>query len=91
MKNKNLWIWIVVILVVAVGLIFWAKNSSAPAPVVQNNPVVAPVTPTEDVSAGSVDVGARRSTISYADALIKYKNARIQLDQNCQADSKVKR
>ena len=91
MQNKNLWIWIVVILVVVVGLIFWANNSSAPAPVpvAQNNPVVAPVvepTPTEDVSAGSVDVGTP-VTISYADALIKYKNARIQLDQDCQANA----
>ncbi len=86
-KNKNLWIWIVVILVVVIGLVFWATSSSTPAPVAQNNPVVAPVTPTEDTSVGSVDIGASSVSLSYAEALIKYKNARIQLDQNCQADS----
>ena len=75
-KNKNLWIWVLVILVVVIGLVFWATSSSMPAPVAQNNPVVAPVVSTEDTSVGSVNTGAAVS-ISYADALIKYKNARI--------------
>jgi hypothetical protein len=85
-KNKNLWIWIVVILAAVIGLVFWMTNSSAPVSVSQNNAPVAPVVPTEDISAGSVNAGAG-VTIAYADALVKYKNARIQLDDNCQADS----
>ena len=42
--------------------------------------------PVEDVSKGSVNhVVKKVPSISYADALIKYKEARIQLDDDCQA------
>lgn len=42
--------------------------------------------PTEDVSAGSVNAPVKKvPSISYADALIKYKEARIQIDEDCQA------
>ena len=89
-KNKNLWIWIVVVLVVVVGLVFWATRSSAPT-VVNSTPTVPvdntalQVNSTEDLSVGSVDVGAKAATIAYTDALIKYKDARLQLDKTCQA------
>ena len=90
-KNKNLWIWIVVVLIVVVGLVVWATKSSAPV-VVDNSTPTAPVDDTalqpgstEDLSAGRVDVGATAATISYTNALIKYKDARLQLDKTCQA------
>ena len=42
--------------------------------------------PVEDVSAGSVNSAVKKvPSISYADALIKYKDARIQIDDSCQA------
>jgi hypothetical protein len=42
--------------------------------------------PTEDVSNGSVNAPVKKvPSISYADALVKYKDARIQLDDDCQA------
>src|ERR1035437_1546400 len=84
-KNKNLWIWIVVIVIVLIGVVMWATNSSAPAPVAQNNEVVVPVVPTEDTTVGSVNVGAPAASLSYEPALIKYKDARLQLDAVCQA------
>lgn len=92
-KNKNLWTWIIIILIVVVGLVLWSmmgSNNPTPvgvsAPIVQTPTAVLPV-PTEDLSAGSVDVGAPAASISYANALIKYKDARLQLDANCQADA----
>ena len=90
-KNRNLWIWIGVILVVVIVLIFWATNSSAPTVVQNTTPTTnedntaLQVQSTEDLTVGSVDVGAPAATIAYADALIKYKDARLQLDTICQA------
>ena len=87
--NKNLWIGGGVALVVVVGFIFWSMNSSAPttSPATVDNQVTpAPSSSTEDTSTGSVNVGAPAASISYQNALIKYKNARLQLDTICQAN-----
>ncbi len=85
-KSMNLWIALAVVLVVVVGLIYWSMNIKAPTDVV---PVVSdnenPVDSTEDLTPGSVNAGATAATISYANALITYKNARLQLDKTCQA------
>ena len=82
-KNRNLWIGLVVILVVAAVLVFWSMRSAlAPAPV-----VTAPVVSTEDTSTGSVNAGVTSATLSYSQALAKYKNERIQLDSECKANS----
>jgi hypothetical protein len=87
-KNRNMWIWIVVVVIVLVGLVMWATNSSAPT--VTNTPVVnntnaLQVESTEDLSTGSVNSGAPAASLSYSQALIKYKDARLQLDKICQA------
>ncbi len=75
-NNKNLWIGVaVVVVVVLLGWLMVSKNS---APTVSTNSV----TPTEDTSAGSVDAGA--ASLSYSQALVKYKDARLQLDPICQ-------
>lgn len=66
---------IVVLVLVGFGL-WWMKNPPEDAAV--NNPPAA----TLDTSAGSVNT---TSTISYQDALARFKDARIQLDSNCQA------
>ena len=85
-KNKNLWV-VVLVVGVAVILVIWAFSSSTSVPVVQNNTVVPPVVSTEDTSTGSVDVGVSAASLSYNAALVKYANARIQLDDKCQADA----
>jgi len=93
MKNKNLLISLAIVLVV-VGFIIWVvisstlitpndngdnTNVSLPANINENK------TRTEDTSAGSIHAGVSKSSISYADALLKYENARIQLNSDCQA------
>ena len=78
-KNKNMWIGIGVVVIIIV--IYLAMSSSSVAPAVTDNQII----PTEDTSAGSVNVGAPVASISYAQALVKYKDARIQIDENCQA------
>lgn len=88
MENKSkMWVWIVVIVIVVIGLVLWATKSSAPI-VVQNTTPTTDNTAlqvgSEDLSTGSVNTGAKAATIAYADALIKYKDARLQLDKTCQ-------
>lgn len=91
-KNKSLWIALVVVLVIVAGLILLSMTGSTPAfpsaPLGQNNGNTAPsvVTPTEDTSSGSVNAGATTATISYAQALLQYKNAHLQLNATCQAN-----
>jgi hypothetical protein len=97
-KMETNWlIGIGLIVVVVICLLYWLISSSntpstvtvnTPAPV---TPVVVPPTPTEDITPGSVDSGAGAATIAYSDALVKYANARLQLDDNCQADSQSQR
>jgi hypothetical protein len=82
-NNKNLWIGVVVVVILVFVFYFMNKNST---PVVINNTVDNQgVVSTEDTSAGSINAGVSVAPISYASALIKYKNARIQLDKMCQA------
>ena len=86
MKNRqsgNSWFWVIVVVaVVAYGL--WALYHN-PAPAVVTSNTNQEVTPTEDTSVGSIDAGAGAASISYQNALIKYKDARLQIEQNCQA------
>jgi len=84
-KDKKVFVELVVV-VALVGFGLWSlsKNST---PVVNNN--VAnnqQVVPTEDTSVGSIDVGAPAASLSYAQALVKYKDARLQLDESCQGN-----
>ncbi|MFA5932208.1 MAG: hypothetical protein WC793_02415 [Candidatus Paceibacterota bacterium] len=81
-KNKNLWIGLAVVLVLVAGFLFWSMKKAVAPAVTDSNPVVEP---TEDVTPGSVNTGSPAASISYANALIKYKNARLQLDPTCQA------
>ena len=79
-ENKNLWIGGAVVLVIVLGIIFWTKNKAV-APAVNEN--VVPVTVAPDK--GAVSTLDALNNISYAKALIKYKNARLQLEKTCQA------
>jgi len=88
-KNKNLWIGLGVVLVIVVGIIIWSMSNANPAvaPTVEEDtttPLTEPI-PQEDKSTSGVNNSPTASTLSYANALIKYKDARIQLDNNCQA------
>ena len=86
-KNRNLWIGIgVAVLVVGFFVILSAKNNSATAPVVDNSSDTTVPDSTQDLSdntGGSATVGA--VSMSYADALVKYADRRIQLNKSCQA------
>lgn len=91
MENKNLWTGLVVVLVIVAGWLIWANiTSDAPEslPLEENTETEVPArneNGTEDRTAGSVNASSTGVTISYANALIKYKDARIQLDGLCQA------
>ena len=83
----RMWIWVIVAVVVVVAIMFFVLgNKQTVNPVATATPTVSP-TPepvsTQDIS--TTDVGVGSVSISYADALIKYADRRIQLDKNCQA------
>jgi len=85
-KNMVIYYSIGAVVVVAI-IIFWLMSKKVDAPVVgvdQNIDQTA-LTPTEDLSNGSVNAVKSTPAISYKDALIKYKDTRIQLDSRCQA------
>lgn len=92
--SKNMWIWAIIIVIIVLGLIFWATmTSNNPAsttviipPSSENTATQTPTTiqSTEDISSGSIHSGSTTAAISYANALIKYANARLQLDDTCE-------
>ncbi|MFA5841279.1 MAG: hypothetical protein WC847_03360 [Candidatus Paceibacterota bacterium] len=86
-KNKNLWIGLAVVLFAVAGFMLWSMNKAS-APVVDNSVPVDEVTPTEDTTPGSVNATSPAASISYANALVKYKDARLQLDKTCQGEPK---
>jgi hypothetical protein len=78
-NNKNLWISIGIVVLFVVGLIIWSGNKDA-------MPTADETASTEDVSDGSVNAvpGATpAASLSYNQALVQYKDKRIQLDQTC--------
>jgi hypothetical protein len=83
-KNKlQILIWaIVAIVVVAVVLFFVFTNKQTANPVTDNQVTTEPES-FQDISAQ--DTGAGAVAISYANALVKYADRRIQLDTICQA------
>ncbi len=78
-SNNKIIIELVVVLIL-VGFGLWAMNRGSSPAVVDNG-----VTPTEDISEGSINTGAPAASLSYANALVKYKDARLQLEKTCQA------
>jgi hypothetical protein len=81
--KNNKTIWIVAGLVVVALVIVYAFRSS---PVITTNDTV--VTPAVNEPVGTLDASYSSSpamTISYADALVKYKDRRIQFNTVCQA------
>lgn len=82
-NNKNTWIWVVVIVLVIVGVVIAVKMKKSDTSTAVENQDTNAVQVTEDVSDGSVDAptttGVAPVTISYENALVKYKDSRIQL------------
>ncbi len=83
-KNKNTILAIVGLVVVALIVLMVVKNNKkAVQPVVVNDQPIEQVD--EDTTTGAVVVKPAKNSISYQNALIKYKDHRIQLGQDCQA------
>jgi hypothetical protein len=83
-NNKNTWIWIVVAVLVVVAVIIAVKMKKADTTTAVQTPAdTNAVQVTEDTTDGSVDAPATKGvtpvSISYQNALIKYKDYRIQL------------
>ena len=78
-KDAKLFFELILVLVL-VGFGLWA---------LKKNPVIAPVDNGQTVDSanngGNDNITVPTATITYAQALQKYKNARIQLDQDCRA------
>ena len=87
MEKKNLKIWIAVAIVVIIVIGFFVFTNKKPgSPVATATPTASPTPePSSLQDINSKDIGVGSVSISYADALIKYADRRIQLDKNCQA------
>ena len=96
-KNKNTTLWVIIGIIVVI-LVVWLgyKKMNSTTPAVDDAAIVAPAgtgeDASEDTTAGSINTttGTAAVTLSYANALIKYKDARIQLGagQSCTATPK---
>lgn len=80
--------WMGVVAVVVLALVIWMASRSAndEAPLADGEGTdISDMTSTEDTTAGSVNTSAPQSaTLSYQQALVKYADARIQIDSTCQ-------
>lgn len=94
MKNKNTTLWVILGSIVVL-LIVWLgyKKMQTATPIADDSGMTAPAGTGEDASEDTTDgsintaPGSTATTISYANALLKYKNSRIQLGtgQQCTA------
>lgn len=92
MKNKNSTLWMVVaviVIILVVLLMVRAKNSKMDGSDINNYGDMSQVQVegTEDTTVETTPVLTTTPAVSlsYQQALIKYKDRRIQLDKNCQA------
>ena len=83
-ENQKVFVELIVVLIL-VGFGFWLLTKDKDSASVVTDTGGAEIAPTEDISEGSVNLGSGAASISYQNALIKYKDARIQLDQSCRA------
>lgn len=80
--NKNIIIAIVIIVVLLIGASIWYFMSNSDIET-NENPVTTEPESVQDIS--DQDTGTGATAISYANALVKYADRRIQLDTTCQA------
>jgi len=81
--SKNVKIALAVVAVLLVGGIWYAMNSSVPSTSDTSNTDTTEPESVQDLSGETV--GTKVETMSYAAALAKYEDRRIQLDTMCQA------
>ncbi len=86
-KNMALYYWIVGVVAVVIVIVFWSMNRSVVpvANVDQNNAENTVLEPQSTLDTSGTTNGTGAVSISYADALIKYADRRIQFDKICQA------
>ena len=83
-NNKTLYYGIGALVIVAI-IVFWSiKKDILPVSNLDQN-IDQTIVSTEDKSTGSTNATKKVASISYAQALIKYANKRIQFDTICQA------
>ena|SRR3989338_691539 len=82
-NSKNMWVVLGLVVVIFLGVFWYIDRDVAPEVVLEN--VEQTVEPTEDTSEGSVNVSTPAASISYQNALVRYKDSRIQIDESCQA------
>lgn len=83
-KNKNTIIAIVGLVVIAVIVLMVVKNNKKPIEVTEI-PADSVEQVDETTEVGAVVIKPKTNSISYQQALVKYKDHRIQLGQDCQA------
>lgn len=91
-NNKGI-IWgVLVLAIIVLGIVFYMK-SKEPAVVVEQQNETPVTTPDKNVTtdSGSTNnnTGVKAASIAYTDALVKYKDRRIQLDKACQANPNI--
>lgn len=83
-KNKNTILAIVGLVVIALIVLMVVKNNKKPVEVTEI-PTDSVEQVDETTEVGAVVIKPKTASINYQQALIKYKDHRIQLGQNCQA------
>lgn len=85
MKEKNT-MWIVLGLVVVAIIIFFVVRANKTDTMVgdTDTSLETPVDATEDLTEGSVNAGVSASALTYQQALVTYKDKRIQVQPSCQ-------
>lgn len=82
-KNKNLWLGLGAIIVIA--LIFWVVNRNTEETPPEKENLGIEAESTEDTSEGSIKAKSPSApALTYAQALAQYQNARIQIKPDCQ-------
>lgn len=92
-KNKNIWMIGGIVLVVIAVIVFMSTQKNDADDVLENeNNIVQEEVVVEENVAGELDTTPDKDvatspavSLSYEQALIKYKDARLQLDKTCQA------
>ena len=84
-NSSKTWIWVIVIVVIVIILFVVFGRKSSTTPITEGTPTGdTALEPTESVQDTTGDAPGA-VTISYANALVKYADRRIQLDKNCVA------
>lgn len=81
--EKKMWMWVIVAALVIAAVAFFMLNNKQAASPVDNSGVQVPAESAQDIN--PQDTGAAVTPITYAQALIKYADRRIQLDTMCKA------